>query len=257
MGDDGRFYVSDPRLHVVHIFDKNGKPLGKIGKDGGITQGTDRVVAGPYDPLRLHNPAGLALGPDGHLWVTESDRWQPKRFAAYDPQTGTMWKEFFGPTAYGASNCGFDPDDSTRWIGQGTLFKLDFAAKTARPISILGGEEGRNYRFWRQEGRTFVIACGKVTYIEELLPDNSLKPLAFVSSAHQYAFAHDWKPPQGIRRCLPSRLSGQGVPVGHPRHTRPRIRHAVGGPKRRRQDAGRRDRVRHRRQELRGLGMEP
>ena len=45
----------------------------------------------------------------------------------------------------------------------GALFKLDFAAKTARPISILGGEEGRTYRFWRQDGRTFVIACGKAT----------------------------------------------------------------------------------------------
>jgi hypothetical protein len=195
-GNDGEFYISDARSHVVHILDRSGRLLGKIGKDGGITQGTDKAVAGPYDPLRLHNPAGLTLAPDGHLWVTESDRWQPKRFAAYDPKTGTMWKEFFGPTAYGASNCGFDPEDSTRWIGQGTLFKLDFAAKTARPISILGGEEGRTYRFWRQDGRTFVIACGKVTYIEELLPDNSLKPLAFVSSAHQYAYAHDWKPPR-------------------------------------------------------------
>ena len=210
--NEGKFYVSDDQLHVVHILDGNGKVVGKVGKDGGITQGSTEVVpkmggfgestteakvkAGPYDPLRLHHPAGLTVGPDGHLWVTESNRWQPKRFAAYDPKAGTMWKEFFGPTAYGASNCGFDPEDSTRWIGQGALFKLDFAAKTAKPISILGGEEGRTYRFWRQDGRTFVIACGKVTYIEELLPDNSLKPLAFITSAHQYAYAHDWKTPQ-------------------------------------------------------------
>ena len=195
-GGDGKFYVSDDQLHVVHLLDASGKTVGKIGKDGGITQGSAEVKAGPYDPLRLHNPAGLTLGPDGHLWVTESNRWQPKRFAAYDPKTGTMWKEFFGPTAYGSSNCGFDPEDSTHWIGQGALFKLDFAAKTATPISILGGDEGRTYRFWRQDGRTFVIACGKVTYIEELLPDNSLKPLAFITSAHQYAYSHDWKTPQ-------------------------------------------------------------
>ena len=132
-----------------------------------------------------------------------------------------MWKEWFGPTAYGASNCGFDPEDSTRWIGQGALFKLDFAAKTARPISILGGEEGRTYRFWRQEGRTFVIACGKVTYIEELLPDNSLKPLAFLTSAHQYAYAHDWKPPQefvdAFHRDYPDKQYQWGTP-GKPDH---------------------------------------
>jgi hypothetical protein len=221
VGQDKRFYVSDDRLHVVQILDDGGRPVGKIGKDCGLTRGTERVVAGPYDPLRLHHPAGLAMGPDGHLWVTESDRWQPKRFAAYDPKTATMWKEFFGPTAYGASNCGFDPEDSARWIGQGALFKLDFAAKTARPISILGGEEGRTYRFWRQEGRTFVIACGKVTYIEELLPDNSLKPLAFVSSAHQYSYAHDWKPPRefvdAFHRDYPDKQYKPGT-QGRPDH---------------------------------------
>ena len=195
VGPDGMFYVSDDQKDVVHILDANGKAAGQVGKDGGLTLGTEEVKAGPYDPLRLFNPAGLALGPDGHLWVTESNRWQPKRFAAYDPKSGTMWKEFFGPTAYGASNCGFDPDDSSRWIGQGALFKLDFQKKTATPISVLGGDEGRTYRFWRQDGRTFVIACGKVTYIEELLPDNSLKPLAFITSAHQYAYAHNWKTP--------------------------------------------------------------
>ncbi len=195
VGTDGIFYVSDDQKDIVHILDAGGKQVGQVGKDGGLTQGTEEVKAGPYDPLRLDNPAGLALGADGHLWVTESNRWQPKRFAAYDPKAGTMWKEFFGPTAYGASNCGFDPDDSSHWIGQGALFKLDFEKKTAAPISILGGEEGRTYRFWRQDGRTFVIACGKVTYIEELLPDNSLKPLAFITSAHQYAYANRWKTP--------------------------------------------------------------
>ena len=29
-----------------------------------------------------------------------------------------------------------------------------------------------------------------------MLSDNSLKPLAFLTSAHQYAYAHDWKPPR-------------------------------------------------------------
>ena len=193
-----------------------------IGKPGGITGGSAEarsktggedaqealVAAGPYDPLKLHNPAGLVVSPDGHLWVTENERWKPKRLAAYDPATGTMWKEFFGPTAYGASGCGFDPEEPTRWIGQGTLFKLDFQKKTAVPVSTLGGKEGRHYRFWRQDGRTFVIAYGKATYIEELLPDNTLKPLACYSSAHLYAYAHSWKPSQefveAFRRDYPN-----------------------------------------------------
>jgi len=210
VGPDGKFYVSDAQNHVVRILDNKGKSAGMIGKLGGITYGSAEVrakmggygedtqekpvTAGPYDPLRLHNPSGLVMSPDGHLWVTENERWKPKRLAAYDPVKGTMWKEFFGPTAYGAPGCGFDPEDSTRWFGQGTLFKLDFKEKTSTPVSTLGGEDGMHYRFWRQDGRTFVIAYGKVTYIEELMPNNTLKPLALLSSGHQYAYANSWKP---------------------------------------------------------------
>ena len=205
VGGDGRFFISDAESHVVRILDAGGKQVAMVGKPGGITKGA-------YDPLKLHHPAGLVVSPDGHLWVTEEERWTPKRFAAYDVTKGTthgkMWKEFFGPTAYGASGGSFDPEDSTRWIGQGTLFKIDYDKKTAVPVSILGGETGTHFRFHRQDGRTFVIAFGKATFIEELLPDNTLKPLACSSSAHQYSYAQSWKPPQefveAFRRDYPN-----------------------------------------------------
>jgi hypothetical protein len=166
-----------------------------VGKPGGISKGA-------YDPLKLHRPAGLVVSPAGHLWVTEEDRWTPKRLAAYDVAKGTMWKEFFGPTSYGSPGAGFDPENPTRWIGQGTLFNVDYEKKTVRPVAILGGEDGNHhsfrmhYRFWRQDGRTFVITCGKATFVEELLADGTLKPLACFSSAHQYSYDHSWKPPQ-------------------------------------------------------------
>lgn len=201
VGGDGRFFVSDAETHVVRMLNATGKQVAMVGKPGGISKGA-------YDPLKLHHPAGLVVSPDGHLWVTEEERWTPKRFAAYDVATGKMWKEFFGPTAYGASGGSFDPEDSTRWIGQGTLFKIDGEKKTAVPVSILGGETGTHYRFHRQDGRTFVIAFGKATFIEELLPDNTLKPHACFSSAHQYSYAHSWKPPQefveAFRRDYPN-----------------------------------------------------
>jgi len=187
VGGDGRFFVSDAAAQVVRILDASGKRVGMVGKPGGI-------ATGAYDPLALHEPSGLVLSPDGHLWVTEADRWTPKRLAAYDVAAGTLWKEFFGPVSYGASGAGFDPQDPTRWIGQGTLFKLDFGNKTAVPLSIVGGQAGMHYRFWRQDGRTFIIALGKATFIQELLPDDTLKPLACYSSAHLYAYAHHWKP---------------------------------------------------------------
>jgi hypothetical protein len=233
----GNFYVSDSYSHVVRIINADGKSAGMIGKIGGITYGSfeqrlktggfgetfveDVITAGPYDPLRLHNPAGLTISPDGHLWVTENGRWTPKRLASFDVKTGNVWKEYYGPTAYGAPGCGFDPADSTRWIGQGCLFKVDFKTKTAKPIAILGGEEGRSYRFWRQDGRTFVITCGKATYIQELMPNNSLRTLALLSSAHQFSYASNWNPPAAFvtafNRDYPDKKYIAGV-YGSPNH---------------------------------------
>ncbi len=63
----------------------------------------------------MHNPAGLVLSPDGHLWVAESNRWRPKRLAAYDLVSNSMWKEFFGPTDYGAPGASFDPQNPAHW----------------------------------------------------------------------------------------------------------------------------------------------
>jgi len=185
--DQKRFYVSDAESHVVRVFDEAGNLLRVIGTAGGL-------VPGAYDPLRFYHPSALVVV-DGLLWITEKNRWQPKRLAAVDLKTGQVAKEYFGPTAYGAPGAGFDSEDETRWIGQGTLFQLDFKAKTARPISILGGETGRTYHFWRQDGRTFVIAPGKATWLQELQPNGTLRPLACLSSAHQFAYAHNWQPP--------------------------------------------------------------
>lgn len=211
---DGKFYVSDAEAHVVQVLDERGKIIGTVGKPGGIAPGA-------YDPLRLHNPAGLVLAPDGHLWVTENNRWQPKRLAAYDPRTPAMWKEFFGPAAYGAPGAGFDPLDATRWIGQNTLFQLDFAAKTAKPLAIMGGEDGAHYRFWRQDGRTFLITYGKAIFIQELRADGTTRPLACLSSAHQFSYSRDWRPPaafvEAFNRDYPAQKYVVAVP-GRPNH---------------------------------------
>lgn len=172
---EGNFYMSDQESAVIRVLDPTGKEVRTIGKAGG-------VVPGPYDPSRFYNPEGITVV-KGSLWVTEKHRREPKRYAAFDAKTGKLQREFFGPTAYGAPGSGFDPQDETRWIGQRTLFKLDYGNKTSVPVAILGGKGGRRHSFWHQDGRTFVISPDGITAIEELTSDGTLKPLAWISTA--------------------------------------------------------------------------
>lgn len=190
VAEDHTFFLSNREDHIVHILGAVERRPKVIGKPGGIGPGT-------YDPTKLQNPAGI-VALDGKLWVTEQDRWQPKRLAAFDISTGRVVKEYFGPTSYGAPGAGFDDQDPTRWIGQGALWQLDFTAKKATPLSILGGKHARRHKFWRQDGRTFVISSGKATWIQELLEDGTLHPRACISSAHQFSYENEWRPPQAF-----------------------------------------------------------
>lgn len=192
----GAIYVSDGASHSVKVFTADGKSIRTLGKPGG-------PYVGPYDGQRMISPAGLALGANGWLWVTEHGRWTPKRLAAYDAQTGKVTKELFGPTAYGASGGGFDAEDHSRWIGLDTLWTLDFERKTAMPQGILRSSRAElpgatHYQFLHQDGRTFVIALSGATSIYELQPGGALKALAMVGSVHRYCFALDWNPPKAF-----------------------------------------------------------
>lgn len=210
IGPDGRFYISDRGEQVVQVLDPKGKRVATVGTPGGI-------APGKYDPQKMQNPNGLVVAND-LLWVTETERWEPKRLSAYDLASGQMVKEFFGPTNYGAQGAGFDDQDHNQWLGQGTVFDVDFTTGKATPKSITGGETGRRHTFWRQDGRTFIITSGKATYVQELLPDGTLKPLALISSAHQYAYSKDWNPPaafvEAFQKAYPEAKIQLGVKGG-------------------------------------------
>ncbi|HYG74241.1 MAG TPA: FlgD immunoglobulin-like domain containing protein [Planctomycetota bacterium] len=187
-------FVSDGKSHTVRVFDSGGKQIKEIGTPGG-------PYAGPYKPERLINPRGLALAPNGWLWVCE-DRNSPKRVSAWDAASGKIVKEKWGPTAYGASGAGFDYEDHTRWVGQGGLWSVDFEKKTSACKALLKPESGHgadslmHYRFVHQDGRTFTVGMGQITLISELLADGSQKDLAMIGQTHRYSFWQNWKPPQ-------------------------------------------------------------
>lgn len=129
----GNFYISDlGKSHQVKVFDPMGKPVRTIGKPG-------VPAAGPYDPLHMNHPAGLAIDSNDHLWVTEND-FLPKRVSVWTLD-GKLWKDYFGPGKYGGGGT-LDPQDKTRFYyadeGRGTIeFKLDWQKGEAVPSNIL------------------------------------------------------------------------------------------------------------------------
>lgn len=102
----GRIFVSDRgRSHQVKIFTAEGQPAGSLGKPGA-------PEAGPYDPLRMQNPAGIAIDSKGNLWVTEAD-FLPKRVSVWSPE-GALVNAFYGPGKYGGGGS-LDSTDKTRF----------------------------------------------------------------------------------------------------------------------------------------------
>ena len=130
---DGAIYVSDRGgSHQVKVYDAAGKLLRSVGQVG-------PPRAGPYDPLHLNNPRGIAVDANGRLWVAEED-YQPKRVSVWNPD-GSLWKAFYGPGEYGGGGR-LDPRDKTRFYYHGMEFRLDWEQGSSRLDNV----------FWRPGG---------------------------------------------------------------------------------------------------------
>lgn len=115
---DGQIYVSDHGAsHQVKVFSPAGKALRTVGKPG-------KPASGPYEPLHMNHPFGLAVDDAGRLWVAENDR-QPKRVSAWSPD-GTLWKAVYGPAEYGGGGR-LDTADASRFFYDGMEFALDWS----------------------------------------------------------------------------------------------------------------------------------
>lgn len=193
---NGDLLVSDANSHQIHRFTAEGNLVATIGDPGGPYKGA-------YDPKRMVHPAGLVFGPAGKLWVTEK-RWNPKRVLAWDAaSTSEVVYEKFGMPHYGGDGSGFDPENPRRWIGLGCFWDVDVEQGTARPTHIVSLQEGHfgnyephSYLFFREAGRTFVCARGKISLICEVLPDGTLHDIVAVSDTHHFAYGCQWDPPE-------------------------------------------------------------
>lgn len=133
---DGRIYVSDRgNAHQVKIFSPAGELLGRIGR-GGLP------AAGPYDPLRLDHPRGLAVDNLGRLWVTE-ESYYPKRVSVWS-RDGQLLRAFYGPSRYGGGGA-LHPGRDRFFLGEegGALeFSLDWERGTWAPANVLLRPDG-------------------------------------------------------------------------------------------------------------------
>ena len=132
LDEKGTVYISDRgSSHQVKLFSADGKFLRAIGNPGA-------PKAGPYDPLHLNNPTGIAVDCNQQLWVTEND-FLPKRVSVWSLD-GKLLKAFYGPAKYGGGGS-LDSHDKNRFYyadeGRGAMeFKLSWEKGTSEPMQI-------------------------------------------------------------------------------------------------------------------------
>ena len=133
IGPKGDFWLTDAKTHQVHRVTASGERIQTVGNPGGPYKGS-------YDRNRMVEPAGLAFGPDGKLWVTEK-RWNPKRILAWDAELNSVVYEKFGMPHYGGDGSGFDSENPRRWIGLGCFWDVDVETGEAEPTHIFSDDE--------------------------------------------------------------------------------------------------------------------
>jgi len=195
VGPNGHLWISDAASHQVHEYKPDDGRLRTIGKPGG-------PYRGKYDRDRMVEPAGLAFGPDGKLWVTEK-RWNPKRILAWNAELDSVVYEKFGMPHYGGDGSGFDPENPRRWIGLGCFWDVDVETGKSRPTHIFSDDEAHfetyhphSYSFIRESGRTFLVARGKIALISEVFEDGTIRDIAAACGTHHFAYGCRWSPPQ-------------------------------------------------------------
>jgi hypothetical protein len=123
----GQIFISDHgQSHQVKVFSPAGRLVRTIGRPGA-------PQAGPYDPLHLNHPDGMAIDERGRLWVTEND-FQPKRVSVWTPD-GHLDQAFYGPSEYGGGGK-LDPLDKTRFYYHGMEFQLDWNTGRDRLVRV-------------------------------------------------------------------------------------------------------------------------
>ena len=182
----GELFLADNGVDQnIKVYSTSGRLLREIGARGG------RAPSGPWIADAMRHPSGIAIDARNRLWLAENEE-APKRVSVWDTANGHAVKEIFGPTPYGGTGAGFDPLDAAKWFAAGSVWNLDYTAKTATIKSVLhhqtkanelaGVVDGHNIQTVHQDGRTFLFVKSRYLQVFELLPDGSARLWAVLSA---------------------------------------------------------------------------
>ncbi len=159
---DGNILIADRGAsHQVKRFSPAGKLIDTFGKPGAL-------AVGPYDPLHLNSPNGIAVDSQGRAWVAEADNY-PRRVSLWSAK-GELVRAFYGPTEYGGGGT-LDPQDSSRFFYKGLEFKLDWQSGSDKLIRVFSRPDPlleADYGYYSpdtplypaaQEGRRYFTSC--------------------------------------------------------------------------------------------------
>ena len=127
----GNVYVSQRggRQNVA-VFDAAGRKLREIGRAGG------RPEHGGFRADAMRQPGRPVVDSRGRLWVPEAT-FNPKRTSVWKTD-GTFVTDFIGSTRYSGSGA-INPHDATMAFSDSTVFTIDLAAGTSRPVYSIAG----------------------------------------------------------------------------------------------------------------------
>jgi hypothetical protein len=189
---EGNIYVSQwGQAQCIAVFNPDGSKLRTIGKQGG------RNWVGSYDPNGMLMPRGIAIDPQGKLWVCEDDN-HPRRISVWDAKTGQFMREFVGGTTYGAAQGGIlDPTDPSRLVSLGNVYQIDLSKEGYRPLTTMYRQTSadqifslnkgwcQNAQFITAQGRRyFRFGSGGIFLLGQMQPDGTWLPQVAIGGVY-------------------------------------------------------------------------
>lgn len=182
VGPDGSVYVADSRNHRIQKFDADGLLVKTFGSFGALEQNT-------ADPGKFNEPWGVAVGPDGSVYVADTWNHRVQKFDA-DGNFIKLWGHFgqaenfdalWGPRAVAVDAQGhvFVSDTGNKRVvifdkdgnGVGSIGGAGFEAGLLdEPVGLALGKEGLLYvaDTWNQRIQRFKLDVKTGEYLFDL-----------------------------------------------------------------------------------------